>query len=156
MLVCQKMAERLTTKYQSPCSSNKQMFFIIIIIYCLCSNCITWVHKKCSGITGDLTELPHYICSRCHNKAYPIDGKPSTQVTLDCSKMDTEPCFGYLGDMLCAGGGCKLAIITRCSVAWGKFKNSYLFSHPNIHCWELVANCSLHVYSLHCSIVVRL
>ena len=33
-----------------------------------------------------------------------------------------ESNFCYLGDMLCAGGGCKLAIITRCSTAWGKFK----------------------------------
>ena len=24
--------------------------------------------------------------------------------------------------MLCAGGGCKLAIVTRCSTTWGKFK----------------------------------
>ena len=24
--------------------------------------------------------------------------------------------------MLCAGGGCKLAIVTRCSTAWGKFE----------------------------------
>ena len=30
--------------------------------------------------------------------------------------------FCYLGDMLCAGGECKLAIVTRCSTAWGKFK----------------------------------
>ena len=27
-----------------------------------------------------------------------------------------------LGDMLCAGGGCTLAIATRCSTAWGKFR----------------------------------
>ena len=34
--------------------------------------------------------------------------------------MDVEPKFCYLGDMLC--GDCELAVITRCSVAWGKFK----------------------------------
>ena len=28
----------------------------------------------------------------------------------------------YLGDMLCAGGGCKLAIITRCGIACGKIE----------------------------------
>ena len=36
--------------------------------------------------------------------------------------MDVGPKFCYLGDMLCAGGGCELAVITRCSVAWGKFQ----------------------------------
>ena len=30
--------------------------------------------------------------------------------------------FCYLVDMLCASGGCKLAIITRCGIAWVKFK----------------------------------
>ena len=28
----------------------------------------------------------------------------------------------YIGDMLCAGGRCSLAIATRCCTAWGKFK----------------------------------
>ena len=28
----------------------------------------------------------------------------------------------YIGDMLCAGGGCSLAIATRCCTAWDKFK----------------------------------
>ena len=31
------------------------------------------------------------------------------------------PEFCYLGDMLSAGGGCKVAAITRCKCAWGKF-----------------------------------
>ena len=38
--------------------------------------------------------------------------------------LDLEASFCYLGDMLhvCAGGGCALAIATRCSTAWGKFR----------------------------------
>ena len=40
--------------------------------------------------------------------------------------MDVEPKFCYLGDMLCAGGGCELAVITRCSAAWSKFKKLLL------------------------------
>ena len=31
------------------------------------------------------------------------------------------PEFCYLGDMLSAGGGCALAVVTRCKFAWGKF-----------------------------------
>ena len=41
---------------------------------------------------------------------------------VDGTLLNVEPNFCYLGDMLCAGGGCKLAIITRCGIAWGKFK----------------------------------
>ena len=29
--------------------------------------------------------------------------------------------FCYLGDMLSTGGGCKLAVVTRCKCSWGKF-----------------------------------
>ena len=36
--------------------------------------------------------------------------------------MDVVPSFCYLGDMLSAGGGSDLAVTTRCSVAWGKFR----------------------------------
>ena len=30
--------------------------------------------------------------------------------------------FGYLRDMLEAGGGCKRAITNRCGIAWSKFR----------------------------------
>ena len=36
---------------------------------------------------------------------------------MDRTPLDVESNFCYLGDMLCAGGGCKLAIVTRCSTA---------------------------------------
>ena len=36
---------------------------------------------------------------------------------VDGTQLDVESNFCYLGDMLCAGGGCKLAIVTRCSTA---------------------------------------
>ena len=52
----------------------------------------------------------------------PIDNRPVTQVDVDGTQLDVESNFCYLGDMPCAGGGCKLAIVTRCSTAWGKFK----------------------------------
>ena len=51
-----------------------------------------------------------------------IDNRPVTQVDVDGTQLDVESNFCYLGDMLCAGGGCKLAIVTRYSTAWGKFK----------------------------------
>ena len=45
----------------------------------------------------------------------PIDNRPVTQVDVDGTLLDVESDFCYLGDLLCAGGGCKLAIVTRCS-----------------------------------------
>ena len=87
-----------------------------------CSQCKLWVHKKCSGIRGKLMHDPGYTCPRCLGHARPIDGRPVSQVEVDGSLLDVEASFCYLGDMLCAGGGCRLAIITRCCIAWGKFK----------------------------------
>ena len=87
-----------------------------------CSQCMYWVHKKCSGVTGRLAEDPDYACPRCCDQARPIDNRPVTQVDVDGTQLDVGSNFCYLGDMLCAGGGCKLAIVTRCSTAWGKFK----------------------------------
>ncbi|RUS78519.1 hypothetical protein EGW08_013731 [Elysia chlorotica] len=55
-------------------------------------------------------------------EARQIDGRPFTQVDVDGAMLDVEASFCYLGDMLGAGGGCELAIITRCCTAWGKFK----------------------------------
>ena len=87
-----------------------------------CLQCMYWVHKKCSGVRGRLAEDPDYVCPRCCDQARPIDNRPVTQVDVDGTQLDVESNFCYLGDMLCAGVGCKLAIITRCSTAWGKFK----------------------------------
>ena len=87
-----------------------------------CSQCMYWVHKKCSGVRGRSAEDPDYACPRCCDQARPIDNRPVTQVDVDGTQLDVEYNFCYLGDMLCAGGGCKLAIVTRCSTAWEKFK----------------------------------
>jgi len=86
------------------------------------SQCGLWVHKKCSAIKGPLHANPLYVCPRCCGLSRPIDGRPCSQVDVDGTVLDVEPSFCYLGDMLCAGGGCKLAIITRCRTAWGKFR----------------------------------
>ena len=87
-----------------------------------CSQCKLWVHKKCCGIKGGLNVTPDYVCPRCLDQACPIDGRPIAQVEVDGTLLDVEASFCYLGDMLGTGGGCTLAIATRCSTAWGKFR----------------------------------
>ena len=87
-----------------------------------CSQCMYWVLKKCSVVRGRLAEDPGYVCPRCCDQARPIDNRPVTQVDVDGTLLDVESNFCYLGDMLCAGRGCKLTIVTRCSTAWRKFK----------------------------------
>ena len=49
------------------------------------------------------------------------DCRPKTEVTEGREKLGVVPYFCYLGDCSSSGGGCELASITRCGVAWGEF-----------------------------------
>ena len=86
--------------------------------------------KKCSWVRGRLAE--DYVCPRYCDQAQLIDYRPVTQVDVDGTLLDMESNFCCLGDMLCAGGGCKLAIVTRWITAWGSLKGFFLFWHPSM------------------------
>ena len=61
-----------------------------------------------------------------------VDNRPFTQVEVDGMLLDLELNFCYLGDMLCAGRGCKLAVITRCVIACGKLSGFFLCWHQSM------------------------
>ena len=54
--------------------------------------------------------------------ARPIDGRTVKEVKVDDEKLDAFPELCYLGDMISAGDGCELAVVTRCKCAWGKVR----------------------------------
>ena len=111
-----------------------------------------WAHKKCSGVRGRLAEDPDYVCPRCCDQARPIDNRPVTQVDVDGTLLDMKSNFCYLGDMLCVGKGCKLAIVTRCSTAWGKFKRLLLIltsKHVSLRTRGKVFNACVRSALLH-------
>ena len=87
-----------------------------------CGGCKRWVHKKCSGIKGPLLPDPKFGCARCLGTAQAIDEREVSEVEVGNEKLEVVTEFCYLGDMLSAGGGCELAVITRCKCAWGKFR----------------------------------
>ena len=74
-----------------------------------CGGCLSWIHKKCSGIKGPLRPDPDFRYARCLGKARPIDGRLVKEVQVDDETVEAVPEFCYLGDMLSAGGGCELA-----------------------------------------------
>ena len=84
--------------------------------------CLSWIHKKCSGIKGSLRRDPDYSCAGCLDKARPIDGRLVKEVLDDEEKFEAVPEFCYLGDMLSAGGGFERAAVTHCKSASGKFR----------------------------------
>ena len=47
----------------------------------LCDGCERWVHKKCSGIKGRITES-EFTCARCLGTARAIDGRQSLELGL--------------------------------------------------------------------------
>ena len=65
---------------------------------------------------------PDFRCARCLGKARPIDGRLVKEDQVDDEKVEAAPEFCYLGDMLSAGGGCELAAVTRCKLAWDNFQ----------------------------------
>ena len=87
-----------------------------------CGGCKRWVHKKCSGIKGPLHPDPEFRCAGCLGTARAIDEREVSEVEVGNEKLEVVPEFCYLGDTLSAGGGCELAVITRCICAWGKFR----------------------------------
>ena len=54
--------------------------------------------------------------------ARPIDGRPQSEVQVGPDKLEVVASFCYLGDMLSAGGGCEIAVITLVKTAWKKIR----------------------------------
>ena len=79
--------------------------------------CLSWVHKKCSGIKGSSRRDPDFSCTGCLGKVRPIDGRLVKEVLVDNEKVEAVLEFCYLGDMLSAEEGCELAAVTHCKSA---------------------------------------
>ena len=99
---------------------------LFFALYVLCG------YIKCCGIADRLRVDPGYICPRCRGTARQIDRRITDEMVVDEAIINDECSFCYLGDMLCAEGGCELAIITRCSVDWVNLKAFCQFYHPRM------------------------
>ena len=93
-----------------------------------CSICEKWVHKRCSGVKGNLQKVVDFECKKC---AEPVESvelkleeksqfKLSSGVALECVDK-----FCYLGDMIGRGGGVEEAVRNRVRCAWCKFRELY-------------------------------
>ena len=78
-----------------------------------CDGCLSWIHKKCSGIKCSLHRDLDFSCAGCLGKARPLDGKLVKEVLVDDETVEAVPEVCYLGDMLSAGGGCELAAVAH-------------------------------------------
>ena len=101
-----------------------------------CEGCSHWVHHKCSGVSGRLIEDPSFRCRRCLGTARAIDARPATEFMVGDESVDVVDSFCYLGDTLCAGGGCSRAVTTRVRCAWGKFRELLPLLTTNSISWH--------------------
>ena len=88
-----------------------------------CTACNAWIHKRCSGVSGNLTHVSQYRCVKCTGGGSPV--KIETQQLLPLGDGQSLECvekFCYLGDMIGAGGGAEEAARARVRCAWSKFR----------------------------------
>ena len=95
--------------FRSPAKNDT----IVITDTILCDGCSSWVHKRCSGISGTLKPNPSFRCERCIGMIRAVDGRPMIEVTVGREKLDVVPFFCYLGEFLFSSGGCELASTTK-------------------------------------------
>ena len=90
----------------------------------LCVECLRWVHKRCSGITGRLKSNVDFHCRRCREGENGLfQSVLVKEVVIEPNvKLECVPKFCYLGDTLGAGGGVDKAAGARKRCAWAKFK----------------------------------
>ena len=78
------------------------------------TSCNVWIHKRCSGISGQLQGISNFRC-RCYVNGEPINinvDNEDFEFGLG-DRVDLVERFCYLGDMIGAGGGVKAATRAR-------------------------------------------
>ena len=73
-----------------------------------CTVCIQWIHKRCSGVRGDLSLVADgFRCKRCDGTIQEAD--LARDLVLDGETYGCENSFCYLGDTLDGDDGADLA-----------------------------------------------
>jgi len=87
-----------------------------------CTKCIERVHRKCSGIKGDMQKIMNFQCRTCSSRVRDVVAEKKELNLGSDGKLECVNQFCYLGDMIGARGGAVEASRTRLRCAWGKFR----------------------------------
>ena len=85
-----------------------------------CTDCLAWVHKRCSGVRGALNNVANYVCGRC-NDSEEVEDESIMKFGED--EVEVVKQFCYLGDMLGVDGDVDRAVTSRIRAGWMKFKD---------------------------------
>ena len=84
------------------------------------TKCQHWVHKRCSGVHGSLTQEKDFTCKKCIPGVLFED--EDKMIILDEDNIEVVVRFSYLGDVISTEGGAQEAVTSRIRLVWKKFK----------------------------------
>ena len=84
-----------------------------------CTKCQHWVHKRCSGVHGSLTQAKDFTCKKCIPGVLFED--EDKMITSDGDNIKVVDRFSYLTDVIRTEGGAQEAVTSRIRLAWKKF-----------------------------------
>ena len=86
-----------------------------------CTQCVQWVHARCSRVKGSLKKVESsFICRRCKGEL--SETRQVNGLHIDGHEYEIVDKLCYLGDMLSQKGGCEHAILKRIQTGWLKFR----------------------------------
>ena len=88
------------------------------------TQCIQWVHARCSRVKGSLKNVESFICRRCKEELYETRQVNSQVNGLHIGSHEYEIIgkFCYLGDILSQEDGYEYAILKKIQTGWLKFR----------------------------------
>ena len=87
----------------------------------VCTSCDLFVHSKCSGIIGYLTDNRNFVCRKCSGEIVPVAITSIKKVNIGNDSFHVESTFKYLGDMIGQCGACSDAVSARIVSLWKAF-----------------------------------
>ena len=83
--------------------------------------CKKWIHKRCSGVRGDLSQVADgFRCRRCDGTIQEVD--LAEDLMADGETYECVKSFCYLGDTLDGDGGADRVATARIRNGWMKFR----------------------------------
>src|SRR6267154_4596169 len=86
-----------------------------------CESCKKWIHKRCSGVVGNIEKLVNFKCRNCAVGGVKVVDDLKQFVLGNGEKVEVVEIFCYLGDVIGKGGRAEESSRARVRCAWGKF-----------------------------------
>ena len=82
------------------------------------------IHKRCSGVSGKLSNVSNFHCAKCV-RCSPVRFEELKEISLGTDlRLECVVKFCYLGDVVGAGGGAEDASRARVRSAWANWLQS--------------------------------